>query len=131
MRIMVDSNIVISALFFPSGRVAALMREILLEHSICIASFSLDEIEGVAHRKFSHKLAAFDAFLNELPYEIIRTPDILSDVPYIRDDNDRPIIASAQNADVDILLTGDNDFADVDIERPTIMTPAEFAAKYL
>lgn len=28
--------------------------------------------------------------------------------------------------DVDILVTGDKDFSDIDVERPEIMTPAEF-----
>lgn len=131
MRIMIDTNIVISALFFPNGRVSAMMREILIKHTICIASFSLEEIERTVRRKFPDKLGIFDSFLNELPYEILRTPDLLINVPEIRDHNDRPILASAINADVDILLTGDKDFTEVVIERPTIMTPAQFATTYL
>lgn len=131
MRIMVDSNIVISALLFPKGRISALMQEVLLKHTICIASFSLDEIEKVIRRKFPNELAIFDTFLNEMPYEILRTPDRLPETPSIRDLDDRPILATALLGDVDILLTGDKDFDDVVIERPTIMTPAQFAAAYL
>lgn len=131
MRIMVDSNIVISALLFPNGRISALMREVLLKHTICMASFSLDEIEKVIRRKFLAELEIFDTFLNEMPYEILRTPDKLSDTPEIRDYNDRPILATALLGDVDILLTGDKDFADVVMERPIIMTAAQFAAAYL
>ena len=131
MRIMVDSNIVISALLFPNGQVSALMREMLLKHTICIASYSLNEMEKVVRRKFSDKLEIFDAFLNELPYEIIRTPDRLSNTPDIRDCNDLPILATALIGDVDILLTGDKDFSEVVIEeRPIIMTPAQFIAAY-
>lgn len=33
--------------------------------------------------------------------------------------------------DVDVLVTGDRDFADIDIEKPEIMTPAEFIEKFL
>ena len=33
--------------------------------------------------------------------------------------------------DVDILVTGDKDFADIKIEKPEILTPAGFMAKYL
>ena len=32
---------------------------------------------------------------------------------------------------IDILITGDRDFADVIIKKPLILTPAEFIAKYL
>ncbi len=131
MRIMIDSNLVISALFFPNGRVSAILRGILLQHTVCIASFSLDEIEEVVHRKFPGELRIFDEFLDELPYEIIRTPDVLTNIPSIRDDNDRPILASAITGDVDFLLTGDKDFRTVELTRPTIMTPAQFAAMYL
>ncbi len=131
MRIMVDSNIVISSLFFPNGRIAAIMREMLLQHTICIALFSLDEIESVVQRKFPGEREIFDAFLTELPYEIIRTPDALTDIPEIRDQNDRPILATAISGDVDVLLTGDKDFSEVVIERPKIMTPAQFAAEFL
>ncbi len=130
MRIMVDSNIVISALFFPKGRIAAIMREMLFQHTICIASFSLDEIQMVVRRKFPGELKIFDAFLSELPYEIIRTSAVLPDIPEIRDRNDRPILAAAIAGDVDVLLTGDKDFLDVESARPKIMTPAQFTAEY-
>ena len=33
--------------------------------------------------------------------------------------------------DVDVLVTGDRDFADIDIEKPEIMTPTEFIEKFL
>jgi predicted nucleic acid-binding protein len=31
---------------------------------------------------------------------------------------------------IDILVTGDKDFYDVDIERPKILSPADFLEKY-
>ena len=33
--------------------------------------------------------------------------------------------------DVDILITGDKDFADIDIEKPEIMNPTEFMERFL
>ena len=33
--------------------------------------------------------------------------------------------------DIDILITGDKDFSDIDIEKPEIMTPAEFMEEYM
>ena len=32
--------------------------------------------------------------------------------------------------DVDVLVTGDKDFSDVEIEKPEILTPAQFLKKY-
>lgn len=33
--------------------------------------------------------------------------------------------------DVDVLVTGDKDFSDIDVERPEIMTPAEFMEQFI
>ena len=33
--------------------------------------------------------------------------------------------------DVDILVTGDKDFSDIDIEKPEIMSPAQFMERFL
>lgn len=33
--------------------------------------------------------------------------------------------------DVDVLVTGDKDFSDIDVERPKIMTPAEFMEQFI
>jgi predicted nucleic acid-binding protein len=48
----------------------------------------------------------------------------------MRDIYDYPILATAILEDIDVLITGDKDFAAVDIERPEILTPTEFLSKY-
>ncbi len=40
--------------------------------------------------------------------------------------NDRPILRAAVNANVDIILTGDNDFLEAGIQHPRIMNAATF-----
>ena len=49
----------------------------------------------------------------------------------IRDVKDYPVLYTAIIEDVDILITGDKDFEDIDIEKPQILTPAEFMEEYL
>ena len=44
----------------------------------------------------------------------------------IRDTNDRPILRAAIAARADVILTGDKDFLESGLEKPAIMTPAEF-----
>ena len=46
----------------------------------------------------------------------------------IRDVKDRPILRAAMKAGADVLLTGDKDFLESGLEKPVIMTPAEFVA---
>lgn len=47
------------------------------------------------------------------------------------DKKDLPILVSAILGDIDILITGDKDFARIEIDRPEILTPREFVEKYV
>ncbi len=131
MLVMIDTNILISTMLSPDGQVSAVMKALVREHTLCIPSFCLLEMETVVRRKWPHKLARIDAFLQRLPYEIVRTPDVLPELPRIRDAADSPVLATALLSEADVLLTGDRDFEDVALPRPRIMTPARFAAEYL
>jgi hypothetical protein len=42
----------------------------------------------------------------------------------------RIAIDTAIIGDVDVFISGDKDFFDIDIKRPEIMTPAQFIAEY-
>ena len=41
-----------------------------------------------------------------------------------------PVLYTAIAEDVDVLVTGDKDFGDVEIERPDILTPSEFIERF-
>ena len=133
MRILIDTNIIVSAALFPNGRVSDMIKQLVRRYDLCICTFSLDELFIVVNRKFKHKKNDVDEFLRELSYELIYTPlELEKDkAPEIRDENDYPIMLSAINADVDVLISGDNDFSVVECERPIIMSPAEFREKHL
>ena len=66
-----------------------------------------------------------------MSYEYVYTPKEIEDGLFdIRDVKDYPVLYTAIIEDVDILITGDKDFRDIDIEKPEIMTPAEFMEKF-
>ena len=48
----------------------------------------------------------------------------------IRDEDDYIILHTAVIEEVDVLITGDKDFDDIDIEKPEILTPSKFLEKY-
>ena len=77
-------------------------------------------------------MAGLDLFLNCLPFKLVHTPDIIDEnkFPPVRDSDDLPVLVSAIMEDVDILLTGDKDFASLDLERPQILTPAQFVVRF-
>ena len=132
MRILIDTNIALSAILSPNGYTAGVLKfAISAEHVICLCTFSIDELRLVVKRKFPGKMHALELYLSELSYELLLTPAVLPrDLPTIRDANDLPILASAIMGDVDLLLTGDKDFDAVDVERPAILSPTNFMVLY-
>ncbi len=132
MRVMIDTNILISIFLFPSPVMQKLVEALTIQHTIVLPSYVIDELKRTIKRKFPGKYQMLDAFLLELPYEYTYTAEKIdiNKYPYIRDKKDLPVLVSAIAEDVNILITGDNDFVDIDIEKPEILTPAQFIAKY-
>ncbi len=65
-------------------------------------------------------------------FELVYTPKVMETGLFeIRDEKDYPVLYTAIVEDVDILITGDKDFAEVNVERPEIMTPTEFLEQYV
>lgn len=131
MRIMLDTNVLISAFIFKSKVMNKVIETILLEHRLVLSSFVVDELKRVVSKKFQDKLDALDEFLTVLPYELVYTPEVMDENLFdIRDKMDYPVLYTAIIEDVDVLVTGDKDFSDIEIEKPEILTPSEFAEKY-
>jgi putative PIN family toxin of toxin-antitoxin system len=129
---MLDTNVLVSAFIF-KGQIIAEMLDLLIDnHSITLSSYVLNELKEVIKAKFPAKYAELDLFLTNLPFEYVYIPDILDKEKYppLRDDDDLPVLASAIMADVDILLTGDKDFIGLELERPEILSPAQFIEQY-
>lgn len=131
MRVMIDTNILISVLLFPSQQMNTLIYKITTEHQLILSSYVVDELLNVVRRRFKNKLKAADLLLSQLPYELVYTlaqpkPGLFE----IRDERDYPVLYSAITEDVDVFVTGDKDFDGLDLEKPEIISPAGFLEKY-
>ncbi|MEN3004583.1 PIN domain-containing protein [Dehalobacterium formicoaceticum] len=62
MRIMLDTNVLISAFIFKSSAMNKVIETILLEHRLVLSSFVVDELKRVVLKKFPGKLGALDDF---------------------------------------------------------------------
>lgn len=132
MRIMLDTNILISVAIFNSNKLKELLVNICDNHTLVLSSYIIEELEDVVNRKFPSKANNLSKFLYQLPYELNYTPAevINNNEIKIRDSKDLPILNSAIISDVDIFITGDKDFEEVNIEKPEIMNASEFLKKY-
>ena len=129
---MLDTNVLISILFFPSKKFMQMLQYITQEHQLVLSSFVTDELIAVAEKKFPSKKKVIDKFLTELSYEFVYTPKTFEKGLFeIRDIDDYPVLYTAIIENIDIFITGDKDFTDVDIEKPRIMTPSDFIDKYV
>ncbi len=132
MRVMLDTNVLVSLLLFPNERMNAMMERIFSEHELILSSFVVSELKDVVQRKFPAKARVVDRLLLKMSYSLVYTPDEMDEALFdIRDKKDYPVLYTAIIEDVDIFVTGDKDFADIEIEKPVILTPADFMAQYL
>lgn len=132
MRIMIDTNVLISALLFPSEKMNKLFESIFINHTMVLSSYVIDELYMVVERKFPSKIGVIESLLSRMSYELVYTPkSIKGNLVSIRDIKDYPVIYTAVVEGVDILITGDKDFENLNLESPEILTPNDFITKYV
>ena len=132
MRVMLDTNILVSAFIFRSKKIYAVIDYIVANHELVLASYVVNELKDVVNRKFPTMTNELDSFLTTLSFTLAYTPKHLPLGMFeIRDISDAPVLYTAIIESIDVFITGDKDFDDVEIEMPEIMTITEFGKKYL
>ena len=132
MRILIDTNVLISAALSANGTpYQAYVKASSFPNHGLIYEQNVDEMRRIFNKKFPHKLAALDKFLAIAlsTLELVPVPNEENkSEQQIRDANDRPILRAAIAAKADVLLTGDKDFLEANVTSPVIVAPAEFLA---
>lgn len=132
MRIMLGTNILVSAFVFRSRKIYAMINYIIKNHELVLSSYIVDELKDVVALKFPKITEELDEFLTTLSFTLVYSPQhIQLGLFEIRDAYDYPILYTAIIEGIDVLVTGDKDFDDVDIEKPDIMTVAEFTEMFM
>lgn len=130
MRVLIDTNIIISAVLNPNGAPQNAIIQASTPPNICIVSFqSIEETYNTFQKKFPSKLFPLIKFIASLlPFiTLVRVPhQQISNEENIRDTDDRTIYRAAVKANADIILTGDKDLLESGITSPQIMTAREF-----
>ena len=131
MKVMLDTNILISAFVFRSKKMNELIYKLSKEHEIIICSYTVEELKELIDTKFKVSQKDLDEFLKNFPFNLVYSPTSVDNKLFnIRDKNDYIILYTAIIEDVDIFITGDKDFDDIDIDKPEIMNATEFLEKY-
>jgi putative PIN family toxin of toxin-antitoxin system len=124
LKILVDTNILISALLYPNSKPSRTLYHVADNHALVLSDYNIAEFRRIAKKKFSKTQSDIDLFLTELTYELILAPEAPQKL--IVDPKDAPILNAAIIANVDIIISGDKHFRSLNTEQPKVMTAAEY-----
>ena len=99
MIIMPDTDVLVSAIFFPSERTRRFIREVSEGHSLLLCDCVIEELELLVERKFPDKKTALEQFLIALPYRLVVTEK--------GQGRAERVLKAAETEDVDVLISGD------------------------
>lgn len=122
MKIMLDTNVLISALVFggQAGRLLGLLFD--SEHELYVSEYVDSEFKAKLEQKWASKAQKVYALYRKLDIHFCKsTTDVLGE---LRDVKDIPVLSDARFHNMDLILSGDNDFLEAGLERPLVFSPA-------
>lgn len=133
MRVVLDPNVVVSALLLPGSTPDRVLQAALRgELTPVMAPPVLDEIREVARRP---KFENLDSVAVELVLEALSSTEPsheAKDVPRVtRDPDDDYLVALALANQVDVLVSGDRDLLEADIKGLRVRSPRQFVDEHL
>ena len=131
MRIIIDTNILISGLFF-NGLPKKLLYELDKNFIICVNDEIVDEYTDKVDNKFSKAKYKLDEKLREKFFKSLQSFKIKSDLKVCHDPKDDKFINCAIDANAIYIVSGDKDLLTIkNFEGIEIVTAREFYDKYL
>lgn len=78
-RVLVDSNVLVSALISENSPCRQLMQVLIHDHHLILSTYSINEVSRVLKNKFPSKITEWDYMLTNLDCELVYTPgDLLT-----------------------------------------------------
>jgi len=120
---MIDSNVLVSAVYNPNSKPAHALRHVCENHALLLCEYIIKECYGVIKEKFPQHEAVLDTLLASMNYELAAVSE--GSTPVINP-KDAPILNAAISADVDRIISGGKHFLALQMERPKVLTPAQY-----
>lgn len=132
MKVVLDTNVWVSGLLLPRsipGQIISEWRKALF--GVVISSFILDELRKVLNypkikKRISLTSDEIDEYLTLIRFFTEMVEPIVDPSHTVRDENDKPILATLIVSQADYLITGDEDLLTLKNHYP-IIKPSEFA----
>ena len=126
---MIDTNVIISAILKQGSVPDIVLNDVSENHDLILCDHIINESYDVAKRRFPSKIDVMDELFAHLRYELIPAPR--TGKIKIRDIKDQPILNAVIAYGVDILITGDKHFLELDLKIPQIITPSIYKEMYV
>lgn len=131
MKIMLDTNVLISAFVFGGNAGKLLKRLILSEHELYISDYVDQEFKAKLEQKWPVKAQKVYQLFHTMKFKFCISTD--EKLGTLRDEKDIPVLSDALFHEVDLILTGDKDFLEANLSNPLIFSPSmlsEFLDKH-
>ena len=129
MRIMVDTNVLISAFVFGGKIREVLIRLFETDCELCVSEYVDGEFKRILDEKWATRADKIYTLYRSMDFVFCSSTS--ETLGHLRDEKDIPVLSDAIYHDADILLTGDKDFLEAGIETPQILSPSEVLEYFL
>ncbi len=122
MKILLDTNVLISAFIF-GGKSGSLLSKLFdSEHEIYVSEYVDQEFKETLNLKWPDKAdKAYDLLHKMTAIHFCESTD--QKLGDLRDRKDIPVLSDALYHNVDLILTGDKDFLEADLKQPLVYSP--------
>lgn len=124
MRVMLDTCVLISAVL--GEKTNAWIHNVNEKHTIVLCTYVIEEAKRKIWDKYPTRDLQLKRLLKELQYELVKNNSATKVDMYIRDLADVPVLEGAISGKVDVLITLDKDFEDVETSLFEVKRPSEF-----
>ena len=122
MRILIDTNVLVSAFVF-GGKAGTLMNMLFeSSHELLVSDYVDAEFKAILEMKWKEKSEKVYSLFHKLPFMFCESSP--KQMGNLRDAKDIPVLSDALFHQADMILSGDKDFIEADIERPLVFSPS-------
>lgn len=128
-RILIDTNILISAIVFDKKELELIIRSVSEGDRIYISDHIMEEAYRVFMKKFPEYVEIFEKFISISEIKIIKKKIYkkeISKIKNIRDKYDAHIIACAKQLKCDYIISGDKDLLDYNQNKIRILKTSDY-----
>ncbi|MCD8019760.1 MAG: putative toxin-antitoxin system toxin component, PIN family [Clostridiales bacterium] len=121
MKIMLDTNVLISAFIF-GGKTGDLLAELFeSEHELYVSDYIDQEFKEKLELKWPTKAEKAYELFHKMSFHFCKSTD--QKLGDLRDEKDISVLSDALYHGIDLILTGDKDFLEAELKSPLVFSP--------